>query len=62
VSYRPFRITGQGVLFNGETKLEEAESKGNQIARNAARREGLGALAWSHWRDTRSQLIYAWIG
>ena len=37
--YRPFRITGQGVLTNGEVKASTAEARGKPIFRNLRVRE-----------------------
>ena len=60
LSYRSSRKTSQGVLFSGEVKWIIHEAIGKPIARNFC--EGQGVLARSHWRETRSQSIYAWAG
>jgi hypothetical protein len=61
VFIRPFRKTGHGVLFNGEAKRIILGAAGKPTSPQP-QGEGRGALAWSHWRDTRSQLIYTWAG
>lgn len=38
-SYLPFRITGQGVLINGEVKASNAEARGKPIFRSLRARE-----------------------
>lgn len=43
--YRPFRKTGQGVLFNGEVKGFNPEAVGKPIVRSPVRGEGLRVLA-----------------
>ena len=59
VSYLPFRITGQGVPGNGEVKNVSLKPKRKQMS---AGNKGQGVLACSHYLDTRSQSIYAWLG
>ena len=38
-SYRPFRITGQGVLINGEVKGTNPEARGKPIVRSLRARD-----------------------
>ena len=46
--YLPFRITGQGVLANGEVKYEGTEPQGNRQYAADLFCEVRGVLAWSH--------------
>ena len=43
--YRPFRITGQGVLFNGEVKRFNRGAEGKPNVRSPVRGEGRRVLA-----------------
>jgi hypothetical protein len=45
VFYRPFRKTGQGVLFNGEVKQFNCEAEGKPNVRSPVRGEGRRVLA-----------------
>ena len=57
--YRPFRKMGQGVPGNGKVKNASLKPKRKQVS---AGNKGQGVLACSHYLDTRSQSIYAWLG